>query len=104
MSKDILSLVLAALITFLLVLGMYGLIKMDEPELGDKKETVLPGFTAQQENEDVQTIAPKPERPEEIQDAPDIPDAKIVPDVDIDTDMSIGAVKLGINRDLKGFN
>jgi len=99
------ALILAIIVTLGLIGGMYALIKMKDPELGDKKAFKLPKFTYVAKNEDVQTITPKPKRPDEVQEQPDVPDTKVVPDrVDISSNLGLGAVKVGINRDLKGFN
>ncbi len=104
MAKPI-SLLMSILVTLGLIAAMYALIKMKDPELEDKKAFKLPKFTYVAKNEDVQTIAPKPPRPDEVQEQPDVPETKIVPDrVDVNSDLGLGAVKVGINRDLKGFN
>jgi len=88
-----------------LIAAMYALIKMKDPELEKAESFKLPKFTYVAKNEDVQTIAPKPPRPDEVQEQPDVPETKIVPDrVDVNSDLGLGAVKVGINRDLKGFN
>ena len=99
------ALILAMVVTVGLVLGMHGLIRMAEPELGERNSFKLPDFVHVPKDEDVKTITPKPKRPDEILEQPDVPDLKIVPDnVDINSNINIGAVKVGINRDLKGFN
>lgn len=104
MAKPI-SLLMSILVTLGLIASMYALIKMKDPELDEKKAFKLPKFTYVAKNEDVQTIAPKPPRPDEVQEQPDVPETKIVPDrVDVNSDLGLGAVKVGINRDLKGFN
>lgn len=104
MAKPI-SLIMSILVTLGLIAAMYALIKMKDPELDEKKAFKLPKFTYVAKNEDVQTIAPKPPRPDEVQEQPDVPETKIVPDrVDVNSDLGLGAVKVGINRDLKGFN
>ena len=104
MAKPI-SLIMSILVTLGLIAAMYALIKMKDPELDEKKAFKLPKFTYVAKNEDVQTIAPKPPRPDEVQEQPDVPETKIVPDsVDVDSNLGLGAVKVGINRDLKGFN
>jgi protein TonB len=104
MAKPI-SFIMSILVTLTLIAAMYALIKMKDPELDSKKAFKLPKFTYVAKNEDVQTITPKPARPDEVQEQPDVPDTKIVPDrVDVNSDLGLGAVKLGINRDLKGFN
>ncbi len=100
-----LSFVFSILITLGLILTMYGLIKMDEPDLEAKKSIKLPDFKASPRNEDLQTIAPKPDRPDDVQEQPDIPDVDVTPDrIDINSNLALGAVKVGINRDLKGFD
>lgn len=104
MAKPI-SFILSILVTLTLIAAMYALIKMKDPELDKAEGFKLPKFTYVAKNEDVQTITPKPARPDEVQEQPDVPDTKIVPDrVDINSDLGLGAVKVGINRDLKGFN
>jgi len=104
MAKPI-SLIMSILVTLGLIAAMYALIKMKDPELEEKKAFKLPKFTYVAKNEEVQTIAPKPPRPDEVQEQPDVPETKIVPDrVDVDSNLGLGAVKVGINRDLKGFN
>lgn len=104
MAKPI-SLIMSILVTLGLIASMYALIKMKDPELDEKTAFKLPKFTYVAKNEDVQTIAPKPPRPDEVQEQPDVPETKIVPDrVDVNSDLGLGAVKVGINRDLKGFN
>lgn len=104
MAKPI-SLIMSILVTLGLIAAMYALIKMKDPELEEKQAFKLPKFTYVAKNEDVQTIAPKPPRPDEVQEQPDVPETKIVPDrVDVNSDLGLGAVKVGINRDLKGFN
>jgi protein TonB len=104
MAKPI-SFILSILVTLTLIAAMYALIKMKDPELDQAEGFKLPKFTYVAKNEDVQTITPKPARPDEVQEQPDVPDTKIVPDrVDINSELGLGAVKVGINRDLKGFN
>jgi len=104
MAKPI-SLIMSILVTLGLIAAMYALIKMKDPELEKAESFKLPKFTYVAKNEDVQTIAPKPPRPDEVQEQPDVPETKIVPDrVDVNSDLGLGAVKVGINRDLKGFN
>lgn len=104
MAKPI-SFLLSVLVTLGLIVAMYGLIKMEEPELGEKNSFKLPKFTYVPKSEDVQTITPKPLKPQEVEEQPDIPDVKVIPDrVDVNSDLGVGAVKVGINRDLKGFN
>ncbi len=104
MAKPI-SLMMSILVTLGLIAAMYALIKMKDPELDKAEGIKIPKFTYVAKNEDVQTIAPKPVRPDEVQEQPDVPETKIVPDrVDVNSDLGLGAVKVGINRDLKGFN
>jgi protein TonB len=104
MAKPI-SFIMSLLVTLTLIAAMYALIKMKDPELGKADGVKMPKFTYVPKNEEVQTITPKPTRPDEVQEQPDVPDTKIVPDrVDINSDLGLGAVKVGINRDLKGFN
>ncbi len=104
MAKPI-SFLLSILVTLTLIAAMYALIKMKDPELDKAEGFKLPKFTYVAKNEDVQTITPKPARPDEVQEQPEVPDTKIVPDrVDINSELGLGAVKVGINRDLKGFN
>lgn len=105
MARALPSTIFSILITLGLILTMYGLIKMDEPDLEAKKSIKLPDFKASPRNEDLQTIAPKPERPDDVQEQPDVPDVDVTPDrIDINSNLALGAVKLGINRDLKGFD
>lgn len=105
MARAPLSFVFSILITLGLILTMYGLIKMDEPDLEAKKSIKLPDFKSSPRNEDLETIAPKPDRPDEVQEQPDVPDVDVTPDrIDISSNLALGAVKLGINRDLKGFD
>lgn len=104
MAKPI-SFIMSILVTLGLIAAMYALIKMKDPELDKAEGLKVPKFTYVAKNEDVQTIAPKPVRPDEVQEQPDVPETKIVPDrVDVNSDLGLGAVKVGINRDLKGFN
>lgn len=104
-ARNIVAFLLALLVTLGLVLAMHGLIRMADPELGERNSFKLPDFVHIPKNEEVKTITPKPQRPEDIQEQPDIPDLKVIPDnLDIDSNISVGSVKVGINRDLKGFN
>lgn len=105
MTRAIPSSLISILITLGLILTMYGLIKMDDPDLEATKSIKLPDFKGATRNEDLQTIAPKPDRPDDIQEQPDVPDVDVTPDrIDINSNLALGAVKVGINRDLKGFN
>ncbi len=104
MSK-IKAMALAILITLSLILAMYGLIKMDEPDLDNTKSFKLPDFVHSDRNEDLQTIVPRPEKPTDIEIQPDIPDVDVTPDtLDIDSNIGLGGIRVGINRNLKGFN
>lgn len=105
MGRSITSFVIAIFVTLGLITAMYALIKMDEPKLDTAKNQTLPPFNYVAKDEGVETITPKPDRPKDIQEQPDVPEAKVVPDrIDINTNLALGAVKVGINRDLKGFN
>lgn len=105
MIRSLSSFIIAIFVTLGLIIAMYALIKMDEPELSKKESLKLPEFSFIPKNEDVETITAKPDRPDEVQEAPDIPESDIVPDeVDIDANLSLGAVKIGINTSTKGFN
>ena len=105
MTRAIPSSLISVFITLGLILTMYGLIKMDEPELEARKSFKLPDFVHVPKNEDLQVIAPKPDRPDDVQEQPDVPEVDVVPDrVNIDSNLALGAVRVGINRDLKGFN
>ncbi|RBP53156.1 TonB family protein [Arenicella xantha] len=105
MFRSIQSLVIAVFVTLGLIVGMYALIKMEEPELVESQDLKLPDFKFNPKNEEVQTITPKPQRPDEVEQQPDVPDVQVVADrLDINSNFALGAVKVGINRDLKGFN
>jgi len=105
MFRSVISVLTSSVVTVGLIYGMYALIKMDEPTLEDRKAVKIPDFVHVPKPEDLQTITPKPDRPDDIQAAPEIPDVDVVPDkVDINSNLALGAVKVGINRDLKGFN
>ena len=105
MLRSIPSFLIAVLVTLGLIFGMYALIKMDEPTLDEANEFKLPDFKYNPQDESVETITAKPKRPDEVQEQPDTPDVKIVADrIDINSEFAFGAVKVGINRDLKGFN
>lgn len=72
-------------VTFGLVLGMYGLIKMDEPMLQEVVQKVLPNFTQAPEDTGVIVIGiQRPDRPDEAQDTPELLPTIIEPDFDID--------------------
>lgn len=105
MFRSIIAVCTATVVTICLVYGMYALIKMEEPELQESNSVKLPDFVHVPKNDELQVIAAKPKRPDVIQEQPDIPDVKIVADrVDVNTNLELGAVKVGIVRDLKGFN
>ena len=104
MAKPI-SFLMAILVTLGLICAMYALIKLEEPTLDKAKANTLPDFQPTPRNEDVQTITPKPPKPELLAEQPDIPTAKVVPDtVDVNSNLALGAVNVGINKDLAGFN
>ena len=104
-SRSIQSFLIAALVTLGLIYAMYALIRMAEPELGERNAFKLPDFVHVPKNEDVTTITPKPDRPDDVAEQPDVPDVDVTPDkIDINTNLALGAVKVGINRDLQGFN
>lgn len=104
-SRSIQSFLIAALVTLGLIYAMYALIRMAEPELGERNQFKLPDFVHVPKNEEVNTITPKPDRPDDIAEQPDVPDVEVTPDkVDITSNLALGAVKVGINRDLQGFN
>lgn len=105
MIRSLSSFVIAIFVTLGLIIAMYALIKMDEPELEQAKALKLPEFSFIPKNEDVETITAKPTKPDEVQEQPDIPQTEIVPDqIDIDSNLALGAVKIGINTSTKGFN
>lgn len=105
MFRSLQSFIIAVFVTLGLIVAMYGLIKMDEPNLEKAESLKLPDFKFNPKNEEVQTITPKPKRPDEVEEQPDLPETKVVPDrIDINSNLALGAVKVGINRDLKGFN
>jgi len=105
MFRSLNSFIIAVFVTLGLIVAMYALIKMDEPDLQKAETLKLPEFKFNPKNEEVQTITPKPKRPDEVEQQPDVPDTKIVPDrIDVNSNLALGAVKVGINRDLKGFN
>ena len=102
--RSIQSFSLATVIMLGLLLAMNTLISMNEPELGEKDSFKLPDFVHVPQNEDLQTIAAKPDRPDDIQDQPDTPEAEIEPDINITSNLTLGAVRVGIDRNMKGFN
>lgn len=104
-ARTIPAFLLALLVTTGLLLAMDGLIRMAEPELGERNQFKLPDFVHVPKDEQVKTITPKPKRPDEIQEQPDVPDLEVVPDnLDVNSDISLATVKVGINKNLKGFN
>ncbi|MBX2847931.1 MAG: hypothetical protein KTR16_06415, partial [Acidiferrobacterales bacterium] len=104
-SRAIQSFLIAALVTLGLIYAMYALIRMAEPELGERNQFKLPEFVHVPKNEEVNTITPKPDRPDDIAEQPDVPDVDVTPDkIDINTNLALGAVQVGINRELQGFN
>jgi len=105
MIRSVISLLTSAVVTTGLIYGMYALIATDDPKLEEKNSLKLPDFVHVPKNEELQVITAKPKRPDEVLEQPDIPDVDVKIDrVDIDTNLTLGAVKVGINRDLKGFN
>lgn len=104
-SRAIQSFLIAAVVTLGLIYAMYALIRMAEPELGERNQFKLPDFVHVPKVEEVTTITPKPDRPDDVAEQPDVPDVDVTPDkVDISSSLALGAVKVGINRDLQGFN
>lgn len=104
-SRSLPSIVIAALVTVGLLFAMYALIRMNEPELSNAEQFKLPDFVHVPKNEDVDVITPKPERPDDVADQPDVPELEVTPDrVDVSTSIALGQVRLGINRELQGFN
>ena len=105
MFRSAIAIITAGFVTIGLIYGMYALIKMDEPALEDRTAIKLPDFVHIPKNEDLQVITAKPKAPDEIQDQPDIPEVEVVNNrVDVNTNLQLGAVKVGIVRELKGFN
>ncbi|MBX2848282.1 MAG: energy transducer TonB [Acidiferrobacterales bacterium] len=105
MFRSVISILVSSVVTIGLIYGMYALIATNDPELEENKSLKLPDFVHVPKNEDLQVITAKPKRPDEILEQPDIPDVEIKADrIDIDTNLTLGAVKVGINRELKGFN
>jgi len=103
--RTIQSFLISIFITLGLIFSMHALIKMADPELDERKAFKLPDFQFVPKNEDVQIITAKPPRPDDVAEQPDLPDIDVTPDrVDIDSNLALGAVKVGINRNLKGFN
>ncbi|MDG2088444.1 MAG: TonB family protein [Arenicellaceae bacterium] len=102
--RSLQSFAFASVIMLSLLFAMNALISMNEPELGTKDSFKLPDFVYVPKNEDPQTITPKPDRPEDIQDQPDTPEIDVSPDIDINSDLSLGMVRVGIDKNMKGFN
>ena len=103
-TRSIQSFSLAAVIMLGLLFAMNALISMNEPELGEKDSFKLPDFVHVPQNEDLQTITAKPDRPDDVEDQPDTPEVEIEPDINITSNLSLGAVRVGIDRNMKGFN
>ena len=103
-TRSIQSFSLATVIMLGLLLAMNTLISMNEPELGEKDSFKLPDFVHVPQNEDLQTITAKPDRPDDIEDQPDTPEVEIEPDINITSNLSLGAVRVGIDKNMKGFN
>jgi len=105
MFRSAIAIITASVVTVGLIYGMYALIKMDEPELEDREAVKLPDFVHVPKPEEINVITAKPKRPDEVQQQPDIPQTKVVNNrVDVNTSLTLGTVKVGINRELKGFN
>jgi len=105
MFRSVISILTSAVVTIGLIYGMYALIATDEPELEKSQSLKLPDFVHVPKNDDLQVITAKPKRPDDILEQPDIPDVEIKSDpVNVDTNLTLGSIKVGINRDLKGFN
>lgn len=105
MSRSIQSFALAVVITLTLIYTMNKLIEMAQPELGKKESFKLPDFVHVPKNETLDTLTPKPERPNEVQEQPDTPDIEVTPDrIDIDSSIGVGRVKVGINKNLQSLD
>ncbi len=105
MIRNLISVIMSCTVTVGLVYGMYLLIKQDEPQLEDRNSVKLPDFVHVPKEEEVETITAKPRTPDQIQSQPDIPDIEVVNNrVDVNTNIQLGTVKVGIVRELKGFN
>lgn len=105
MNRAIQSFGLAVVITLTLIYTMHALIDMAQPKLDKKESFKLPDFVHVPKNETLDTLTPKPERPNDVQEQPDTPDIEVTPDrIDIDSSIGVGAVKVGINKNLQGFN
>jgi len=105
-SRAIQAFLLAILITLGLIFTMHALIKMAQPELNKRESFKLPDFVHVPPPESLQTITPKPNRPDDVLEQPDVPEQDIQPQkVDINSKIGVGQIKLGINKDLnKDFN
>ena len=103
-SRALQSFMIAVLVTLGLVFTMNALISMAQPELGKKAAFKLPDFVHVPQNEDIQTITPKPDRPDDIQEQPETPDIEVDQKIDINSDLGLGPVKIGIDKNMKGFN
>lgn len=105
MFRSVISIFTSVAVTIGLIYGMYALIKQDEPGLEDRTAIKLPDFVHVPKPEELETITAKPRTPDKIQEQPDIPDIEIVNNrVDVNTNIALGTVKVGIVRELKGFN
>ena len=105
MFRSIIAVLVSLVVTTGLIYGMYALIKTDEPQLEENQSLKLPDFVHVPKEEELQVIAAKPKRPDEVLEQPVIPDVKFKAErVDVNTNLTIGEVKVGINRELKGFN
>jgi len=105
MFRSIISIFTSVTVTIGLIYGMYALIKQDEPGLEDRAAIKLPDFVHVPKPEELETITAKPRAPDKIEAQPEIPSIEIVSSrVNVDTNISLGAVKVGIVKELKGFN
>ena len=105
MFRSIFSVITSFIVTTGLVYGMYALIKQDDAGLEDSTAIKLPDFVHVPPEDELQTITSKPRAPDKIEAQPDIPDIEVVNNrVNVDTNISLGSVKVGINRELKSFN
>lgn len=102
--RAIISLVLAAAVTLGLVFTMNALISMAQPDLAKKETFKLPDFVHVPPPESLQTITPKPDRPDDVQEQPDVPDVEVTPDINIDSNISVGRINVSINKTLKGLS
>lgn len=105
MSRVFQAAIVAILITLGLLFTMQALIQMAQPELGKKDSFKIPDFVFVPPPEDLQQITPKPKKPDEILEQPDIPEVDVKPQTAVKSNLSLGAVRVGINKDInKGFN